>query len=309
MTKPLTLTFKEFSSIQTVIVESDESYELQGILSEEFHELIHRVLDDEHIPPTRKHDAVTKTARMLIANGMDTGMESDKPKKGSSRAVYFPKESKKIILDGKETELPTAVKIAYPGQVDKYHVGSKMLGQMQNEVETSKSAHRHSVITEGFHPNTYESNPYGVLAPLLGSHPDNHWLEMGRVTPMNAKDFAEATVSESHPKGLKLKHLVHGLKAHWADAHGKSNSYHVSEVGGPDAFDKLYDSDHFNNFHHAMDDLMLQPNDFSPRNMGIWHHPITGKKHAVLIDYGFDHKISKAYGAARERQRQQERGW
>jgi hypothetical protein len=45
----------------------------------------------------------------------------------------------------------------------------------------------------------------------------------------------------------------------------------------------------------------IHPGDFAPKgNWGIWKHPITGKEHPVIIDYGFSNEVSKAYQKARK---------
>ncbi|HET8689434.1 MAG TPA: hypothetical protein VFM18_22715, partial [Methanosarcina sp.] len=49
-----------------------------------------------------------------------------------------------------------------------------------------------------------------------------------------------------------------------------------------------------------MSNTGLHPNEFSPRNMGIWTHPHTGQKHVVLTDYGATDEILKLYGKARQ---------
>jgi tRNA A-37 threonylcarbamoyl transferase component Bud32 len=53
---------------------------------------------------------------------------------------------------------------------------------------------------------------------------------------------------------------------------------------------------------HAIDMMHntgMHPGDLNKRNMGIYTHPVTGKKHLAIIDYGYSREIANKYTKAR----------
>jgi hypothetical protein len=288
------MNFNQFKNIasQTTLDEDLIYQSDMTILSEAIHAELQDILDREHGASTKLNE-VARRARHLIASGQDTGFADDKPKKGSSRAVFFPKEPKKIILDGKETYLPTAVKIAFPGKLDKYTGDSMLLGEHQNQLEADHHIQRHYGMLIPVGHNQYETNPNGVLAPVMESHPDHHYLEMGHCSAYNAKDLREHTKDARFKKGISHAELQEHMLSEYRSAHGES---HYGS-GHPD----LIHSDHANNMIDAMHSMGLHPGDLSPRNMGIWTHPHTGHKHPVILDYGFSTDIANLYSRARRK--------
>ena len=81
-------------------------YHLYNI-TEELHQELKSILNE---PETNREQSVysklhqqklnkfTKKFRSLVANNEDTGIENDKPKKGSSRAVFFRKNIRLLML-------------------------------------------------------------------------------------------------------------------------------------------------------------------------------------------------------------------
>lgn len=278
------------------------------IIAEEIHPELQKVLDQE-TDPRFKLTQFTKQVRQHIKNGVDTGLENDKPLKGQSRAVFFPKEEKEIHIDGKPTKLPTAVKIAFHGQLDKYHGEDTSLGEDQNESESNRWVNNsYGVLrhTPEKGQNHYTHKPDGILAPVFDTHHENHYLEMGRVSKFNTKDFREATKTKDFPKGISHDDLVSVLEYHHDMANGrKPNMFGKTE----EHMEKLSEHPYVDTAISMMHDTGLHPGDVSPRNMGIWHHPITGTKHPVMIDWGFTNDISKKYGKARENLHKTKRGW
>jgi len=280
------------------------------LIIEEFHPHIQEIMDNDSIPVANKLNMVTAKARNLIKAGVDTGMESDKPKKGSSRAVFFPKTPKRVTVDGHDVYAPTAVKIAFSGQLDKHHGESSLLGEDQNGKESDHHINRSYGILKNGHGDNYESSDHesgGVLAPVFGTHPEHHHLEMGRVTPAVSKDIAEATRTKEFPKGLKHEDIQEAMMHEHNMAHG---------MGGygqtPQNEDKLEKTKEHPWVEHAismMHDSGMHPGDLGKRNMGIYHHPVTGKKHLAIIDYGFDSDIAKKYTKARMNSARKSRGY
>jgi len=275
----------------------ENMYANNHILSEKVHKEIQDIMDNVDIPVSRKLSAVSTKTKSLIKSGQDTGLESDKPKKGSSRAVFFPKEHKDITVDGVKTKTPTAVKIAFPGVLDKHHGEDTTLGEDQNEKESDHHINNtYGVLRHDAHKNEYHSNEHGVLAPVFETHSENHHLEMGRVDKFNTKDFAASTKTKDFPKGLKLDEVTTAMTHHHSQAHGQGPRLngHTEEH-----LEKVSDHPWVSNAISMMNDSGMHPGDVSPRNMGIYKHPVTGEKHPVMIDYGFSNEIGKKYHKAR----------
>ena len=283
------LTFKELITLNIITEEIHK--ELQSILDEPEADRGERPAVYAH---QKKLNRFVSKFKSLSANNEDTGLEGGTPKKGSSRAVFFPKEPRKIHIDGKEVEQPTAVKIAFPGTLDKHTGSHKLLGEQQNEIESDHYTRKaHSMFVEG-KSGHFTTNEDGVTAPVLGDHPDNHWLEMAKADKMSAAKFKSITKSESHPKGLDFKHLVGTLQHDHAEAHGQT---HFSGVS-PEDREKTREHPLFQNTQDFMYSTDNHPGDLRLENYGEWKHPVTGKEHAVIRDYGFSNTIAGLYAKA-----------
>jgi hypothetical protein len=281
-------------SINESITEAYETmYAGNQILNEELHPEIQKIMDSDTIAPKEKLSQVTKKVKSLIGADQDTGLEGDKPKKGSSRAVFFPKDEKKLKIDGVETSSPTAVKIAYPGWADKKLRHPQLLGEMQNEAEgNSFINNNYGVFRHDHHTGEYHTNENPVLAPVFGIHPENHHLEMGRVERFNAKDMAAATKTKEFPKGLKLSDVSDAMKYHHEMAHGKGR--HNPEM------EKISDHPYVANMIDMMHNSGMHPGDIVPHNMGIYRHPVTKEGHPVIHDWGLTNELGKLYAQARK---------
>lgn len=263
------------------------------VLSESMHEKLRSIIDSE-VDPRRKLNILTGTVRQMVKNGEDTGLESDTPKKGSSRAVFFPKEPKHITLDGKQVQTPSVVKIAFPGKMDKYNKSGKLLGEHQNRVESDRVTNSaFSVIHQ--HPGSGEwhSNPNGVLPPHFGHHPEHHWLEMGRVEPITEESFKEATKTATIPDGLSQSSFERAIQDHWSVAHGGDMPL------SPRARERM-NHPFVKNVMKLVSHSDIHPGDFREDNLGLWTHPLTGKKHIVVSDFGFSNEVAHHYNEARE---------
>lgn len=269
------------------------------ILTEAVHAAIQSIMDDPDIHPRNKLSTVTKKVRELIKAGEETGLESDKPKKGSSRAVFFPTEHKEITVDGVKTKTPTAVKIAFPGLLDKYHSEPTIMGEDQNAIEADNVINKqYGVLGRNNVTGEYKTNQYGLLAPVFSAHPEAHHLEMGRVEKFNTKDFVEATKNPEYPKGIKPSEFRDALEYHHNMAHGVR---HISaHDNSDDHLEHISNHPFVQNGIDMMNDSGMHPGDLAPRNMGIYVHPVTGKRHPVVIDWGFSNQIAKKYTEARK---------
>lgn len=262
---------------------------------EELHQRIKDVLDDQHIPVRDKNNYVSGLARQLINAGEDSGLEDSEPKQGSSRAVYFPSEHRKIKLDGHLVQTPTVVKIAFPGWLDRYNKSGSLLGEHQNQVESDPEVTKHGVIRRTKNGD-YETNPQGILVPHFGNHEGNHWVELGRVETLGELApgaMAAVTKTEEMPEGLNHRRFSHVLDKGWSEAHGKRERWDDWE-------NKIRNHPLVRKAEHLIGETGLNPGDFTEDNMGIWTHPVTGEKHVVISDYGYDNNVAKHYYAAKQ---------
>lgn len=265
------------------------------VVSEAVHADLQSIMDSDSIPAHEKLNVITKHVQNIKASNGDTGLIGDTPKKGSSRAVFFPRDPKTLVLDGIPARIPTAIKIAHQGEIEKsVDREGPLLGQMQNEAEADPlMAHHHGMIRKN-QDGTYHTNPDGVIPPVFSAHQDHHHIEVGRVSPFHEAKFKEATTDSSFPNGITHDEFHDTIQHIWAKAHGMSGFHHAST-----------DFDRMDNVlvHHPFvkntiafcSDTNTHPSDFVRDNIGTWTHPHTGKLHPILLDYGFQGHVVKAY--------------
>lgn len=276
----------------------------QNLITEEIHKELQSILDEPEtergarpavLSHQKKLNKFVAKFKGLVNTGEDTGLEGGTPKKGSSRAVFFPKEPRKIVIDGKPVEQHTAVKIAFPGALDKFTKSHKLLGEHQNEVESDHYTRQaHSMLVEGKEGH-FTTNEDGVTAPILGDHPDNHWLEMAKADKMTASHFKKMTKIPSHPKGLDFNKFVGSLQKSHDEAHGAQSYSSVSD----EEHEHIMQHPLYQKTEDFMHSTGNHPGDLRLQNYGVWKHPVTGKEHPVIRDYGFSNDISKLYKKAR----------
>lgn len=278
-----------------------EKYSGSIVINEEIHDEIKNIIHSDTMSSKYKNHQIAKTARDLLAKGVDSGLEDSKPKKGSSRAVYFPSEPKKIILDGKEAHMPTALKIAFPGKLDPYTGNHELLGEMQNRVEADRFARDHYGIIRQDDNGHFETNhDRGILAPVVSAHGDDgndkhHWIEMGKISKIGSGDFRRLTKTSEFPKGISHQEFYDAVNREHSHAHGGS---HYSEYDD-EHLDKVVDHPLVEKAINVSYDTGMHPGDLHKTNLGIWKHPHTGEEHIVISDYGFSKDIAKEYTNAR----------
>ena len=277
------------------------------MVSEELHQSIHDVLDSEHIKPEQKLTHISHAIRGALKRGEDHGLEDAKPKKGSSRAVFFPKEPTKLKIDGTDTHMPTALKVAFPGQLDKYKKHDEpLLGEEQNRVEGDHWTNQtYGVLRQGERHGEYHTNEHGFLAPMLHAHDEGHHIHFGKIEPIKAGDFKKHTVAPGFPKGISHDEMFDYLNHHHEEAHGKKHYGKTS----PERIEQLEQHPMLENMHSWMGNTGAHPADLNKRNMGLWTHPVTGKKHVVVSDYGFTGDVARQYMERRQRMTKAMRGY
>lgn len=278
-------------------LESINANLVQNLLTEEIHTELQGIMDSPNIHQNDKLDHVISRARELRREGKETGLIGDIPKRGSSRAVFFPRDSRTLNLDGIPAKIPSAIKIAFPGEFEERYRDVKkqpLLGQMQNEAEADKlMSHHHGIIRKDEHGN-WHTNHDGVIPPLFDHHPDFHHIEVGRVSPYTDAKFREATKDGSFPNGINHQEFHDAIMHIYAVSHGMEG-YHYGQTDHDHVKNVLVHHPFVKNVINFSADSGIHPNDFSPDNVGTWTHPHTGKLHPVLLDYGFRHNIAKHY--------------
>lgn len=91
------------------------------------------------------------------------------------------------------------------------------------------------------------------------------------------------------------------LTRHWNRNHGKHFTKspevesHLNHIEEHPLVQKFLD--------HQMN-YSAPPNDYEQiQNMGVWKHPVTGERHIVARDHGFNTEVMGAYKKARENHR------
>jgi hypothetical protein len=275
---------------------SFRAYTQHHHIEEELHHSLQHVLDHPSMASSSKLKFLTNNIRAALSRGDETGLQDAKPKKGSSRAVFFPKDEHKLTLDGVKTSMPSVVKVAFPGQLDKYNKSGKLLGEHQNLVEADHFTNQHyGMIRHDPHTGEYHTNhDFGVLAPMLGAHDEGHYIHHGRITPIGKGDFHRLTKTPEFPKGISHTEFHEALMHHHDLAHGRAYPSVYS-----DHLEKIQDHPLVDKFQRFVADTGQHPGDLSKRNMGIWKHPVTGKEHIVASDYGFNGDVAQHYEQAR----------
>lgn len=277
-------------------------------LAEDLHSELFDIMDDTG-DIYKKHKRITTHIRKLIADGVDTGLEGSRAKRGSSRAVYFPKDKKEVRIDGVPTHMHTALKIAFPGDLDgEQYRKNGMLGELQNNVESSHYYQEHSILIPKGHKEFETNEEHGILAPVIDSSHDDSWLEMGKADNISAKKFRDLTKSDSHPNGLHHNDVSAILDNEHKLKFGRGRTeYTPTEQAIVDHpfTQKLINLIHNTDIHPA--DLFEYGK--VGRNFGVWKHPVTGKEYPVVRDYGFTDSIAKEYSKRRRLKYEQKRGY
>ena len=277
------------------------------MIKEELAKPIKDVIDNPNIPSHDKHASMAKLLKSMLHKGIDTGLADSKPKKGSSRAVYFPSDPDDLTIDDTPTKMHSVLKVAFPGELDKYNDSGLLLGEHQNLHEGSHHIQHDYGVLRHVGDNKFETNHDGILAPVIHSHEDGHYLHMGKVDPISAGEFRELTKNEDFPKGISHQEFYNAVNHEYGDANSMTPRNPYSE----DRMKKLKDHPLVSSAISFSLDTQTHPIDFDKRNMGVWSHPVTGQKHIVISDYGASADVLNEYKKSRLKQMRSKRnyGW
>lgn len=264
-------------------------------IEEELSADLRSVIDSEQLPVHAKHTSMARVFRTLLKRGSPTGLSDEKPKKGSSRAVYFPSEADDINIDGHATKMHSVLKIAYPGKLDKYNDSGSLFGEHQNLAEGDQYLQNTHGMLRKDHDGKYTTNPDGILAPVVHSHDEGHYLQMGKIDPIKAGDFREFTKTKDFPKGISHDEFYDACNHEHAECNGRT---HYGKYSSEQS-ERVKSHPLVSHAISFMLDHGAHPGDFVKGNMGVWTHPVAGTKHIVLSDYGYSNTLATQYSRAR----------
>lgn len=267
-------------------------------VQEELSADIKGVIDHPTMSVQHKHKAMASLLRTMLKRGVHTGIVDAKPKKGSSRAVYFPSEADDINIDGQDTKMHSVLKVAYPGTLDKHNDSGMLFGEHQNIAEGDHYTQQSYSMLRHNDDGKLVTNHDGILAPVVHSHDEGHYLQMAKIDPIKAGDFRTHTKTDEFPKGISHDEFYDACNHEHGQCHGRTHHGKTS----PERIEQVKEHPLVQSTLSYMFDHGAHPADFNKGNMGVWTHPITGSKHIVLSDYGYDDNLAKEYQKARSKQ-------
>ena len=212
------------------------------------------------------------------------GKVSTDIKHGSTRAVYFPTNKRKIILDNIETEIETVLKVAKPHKKG-IDTNSK-LGKLQNKIEISLSKTEYNIFTKNL-DGSFTTNHNGILATIIEHDVNNNWVEMLRVVnPMTIPIFNEFTGGEGFPAGLFYPDVDLSVKDYYRKLIKKENEI-MADLIDEEKYKIIIQHPWIKIYLSMVVKYGIYPSDFSLRNLGYIIHPISKQKYMVICDYGY----------------------
>jgi hypothetical protein len=253
-------------------------------------------------------EVASGSSRLALLPQMVTRPSPDAPL-DRTKNITEPDKTNTIILDGKETEVPTVFKVAQPAPLDEAHksLGNKTpLGVMQNEAEngmkdpvTGDEKNNKWRIYIRNPDGTYTRNKNGIF-PELHAHDvkEHRWTEAGYARRIKSgREFTKISRTDSHPDGIVFHHLIRALEREW---HKSRGAYHDTGPANEAKLDAITSHPLFKNLLQHQIETGTPPMDYSqPGNWGVSTDPDTGEEHLVIVDHGFGEREQKAYKAAR----------
>ena len=279
------------------------------LFSESAHFEIQQIL--KHSPTHKsKVKLVAQKINDLIRRGEHTGVE-DKMPKGSSRAYVKETQPTHVVIDGHNSSMHTGYKIAIPASLDSSYIREKYegtLGQLQMKAENGDYLlnDHYRVLTNKNVKNSHQfetNTDRGIFPPLLEhDHDQDSWSHIAHVDKLGS-NFRNLTKTTTHPKGISFDEFNEALNRVWQKNHG---SWWNRGENNEKNMDHIEEHPLVQKFIQHQTYFYMPPHDYRQRNnMGIWTHPITGEKHIVARDHGFNNQVKNAYENARKRNRKE----
>lgn len=261
------------------------------LLSESFPKSVSDILNNE------KTDSQTKSAELNWHPELDDVARGT----GSSRHYWEMPNKHTITLDGKKTDIRHGLKMAVKSHLDDFHDG-EMLGKQQNKEESHEKYENFRVINKE-KDGSYKTNNNGVLAPIFDKDKKGNWMHVGHVSTYSTdpKGF-EDHIKQTTPPDFKhkkpdLDDIIIALKDHEDKHH--SDLYTMS-----DRNKEIVEKHPFaKKLAHLIDTTGITSHDLHSKNLGMFHHPITGEKMPVVLDYGATKDLLGSYTDASDNER------
>lgn len=276
---------------------------IKHLVVESLHPELHSIVTSKNNNAS-KQSLLAKKIKDLSSRGESTGIEGNMPT-GSSRAYLKHDTPHKIVLDGKETSVPSGTKVAINATLDAHHDHKAhdglSLGAMQNKAEGgdwwANGNYRILKHIPESGENHYKSNKdSGIFPPLLNHDDDHHeWSHVGHARDIKAGEFQKFTKNKEYPKGITHKDFYETLDRF----HNRNNGKYWKKAPGIEAHLNNIEQhplvqkfiDYHSNTGHPTYDYRQR------KNLGVFEHP-DGSQHIVARDHGFDTEVADAYAKA-----------
>lgn len=253
----------------------------------------------------KKQNLIIKKIKELAERGEPTGLEGEMPK-GSSRAFLTHEEPEIITIDGKPfQQIKVGTKIAIRANLDKFHNESNFnnlkLGALQNKAEGgSDEINRvfRILIQDKNHPHSYITNEkLGIFPPLLDHDVKNHeWTQIGYCGNIKKSEFPTLTKESDFPKGITFDQFITVLNRNYLQ---NICRYYQEDDEKEKELDKLKTHPLLEKFLIYHDLYKQNAYDYQQiQNLGVFVHPVSGKKFIVARDHGFTNEVRNAYNEA-----------
>lgn len=259
-----------------------------------------------------KSQNIDSIVEYLHKKGIDPGFRTDIPRpEGSSRGALLLHENdtEKVNIDGQEVNMPSVIKYVKAAKLDAPHMirlkNTESLGTMQNRFENGEldyatgreSNDKYRVLSHDGKGN-YTTNEFGLFPPLLDHDKKNHqWSQVGFAPRMTRQTFMELTKTPEFPNGISHSSLMDTISRAW---HRDRGSYYKGNSNEESLLDDTERHPLVQSLIRHQIETGTPPHDYSQlENWGMWEHPVTKKKHPVIVDHGFSEDVQRAYKEAR----------
>lgn len=289
--------------MSSILKKSFKDFLNEDELEEELHPELTAIIKSSTASNKSKQKLLIDKIKDLMARGEKTGIEGNMPK-GSSRAYMKHDTPYDAVVDGKDTKLPTGMKVAIRSNLHKYHVCSQFdgycLGALQNKAENEDYwvNNNYRILTKNTDkgPNQYDSNKEGGIFPPLFDHDSEgyKWTHVSHIRNIKPGEFNKLTITPEFPKGISHQQFVDVLMRF----HNKNNGQYWKDSQKDPILDKIEQHPLIQKFQDYHGNTGNPPTDYGQlKNLGVFEHP-DGSLHIVARDHGFNTEVADAYSKA-----------
>lgn len=198
---------------------------------------------------------------------------------GSSRNVFYV-GIKKILLDGKEVEVPVCVK---ESKKSNYDTADFCFGEAQNKNESNNELDKFRILTKTG-VNSYTTNNDGILTPVFDFV--NGSLSTLSITPYISGNTTTQLENDDVFDCLLKTIDVHNISL--VDLHDIFIDVEINKKTPHKIKNKYLINKHplIKNVSNLILKGLVCGYDITDSNWGYYKHPLTGKEKILLLDYG-----------------------